>query len=230
MTRRHRLMILLGALAVALALPAVAHAEDAEAGRRYFKRGQDLLKANDFRAAAHAFEAGYVAAPRVGFLLNIGNCYRKLGELGKAREYYWRFLDAAPKDHPSRPAVMDYLRAMEQIESDGVSVDAATSARVAPPPAADSPGAPSEGAPGTPVALSALAAIPTTPPPPPAPAGGLSVVDVGPPAPEPSPPVWKRWWFWAAVGGAVAAGAAGYVLTRPGGGSTCSANLGCTHE
>jgi tetratricopeptide (TPR) repeat protein len=230
MTRRHRLFVLLGALALALALPAAAHAEDAESGRRYFKRGQDLLKANDFRAAAHAFEAGYAAAPRVGFLLNIGNCYRKLGELGKAREYYWRFLDAAPKDHPSRPAVLDYLRAMEQIEADGVSVDASPATRtVAPPPSADSLGPPpAEAGPRAATVPRTLSARPAAPAPPAA--GGLSVVDLGAMTEESKPPLWKRWWFWAAVGGAVAAGAATYVLTRPGAATGCSATLGCTHE
>src|SRR5207244_9056741 len=116
--RRVMAVVSVVALASALHRPA-ARAEDAEAGRRHFKHGQELLKANDYRAAARAFEAGYAAAPRVGFLLNIGNCYRKLGELSKARDFYWRFLDAAPKDHPSPPAVMDYLRAMEPIQADG---------------------------------------------------------------------------------------------------------------
>jgi tetratricopeptide (TPR) repeat protein len=211
-----------------LALPGVASAEDAELGRRQFKRGQELLKQGDYRAAARAFEAGYAAAPRVGFLLNIGNCYRKLGELGKAREYYWRFLDAAPKDHPSRPAVMDYLRAMEQIEADGVSVDSASSGKsTAPAPTAPAPAdleapgeAPAAAPGGVPQALRAR--------PPTAPATDLTVVDVAPPPAPASKPVYKRWWFWTLVGGAVAAGAAAYVLTRPSG-ESCG-TLGCARE
>src|SRR5207253_1393511 len=108
-----------------------------------FRRGEDLLKAGDYRAAAQAFESGYAAAPRAGFLLNIGNCYRKLGELGKARSFYWRFLDAAPKDHPSRAEVTGYLQQMEQIEADGVSVDGegGVTARPPSPPAQPVPAA-----------------------------------------------------------------------------------------
>jgi tetratricopeptide (TPR) repeat protein len=220
MTRGHAMVALMGVLALLLALGSTARAEDAEAGRRYFKKGQELLKENDYRGAVKAFEAGYAAAPRVGFLLNIGNCYRKLGELGKAREHYWRFLDAAPKDHPSRPAVMDYLRQMEQIEADGVAVDGAAAARAAAIPSP--PTEPNVFRAPTP------AAQPITPRLPEAPAGGLSVVDARPV--EEKPPVYKRWWFWTLVGGAVAAGAATYVLTRPAAAAPCSASLGCARE
>jgi tetratricopeptide (TPR) repeat protein len=222
MTRGPRAVVLLGVFALALALPSAVHAEDAEAGRRFFKRGQDLLKENDYRGAVRAFEAGYAAAPRVGFLLNIGNCYRKLGELSKAREHYWRFLDAAPKDHPSRPAVKDYLRQMEQIEADGVSVDGNASARAAlPPPPPNEPTFRSS----SPVPRTLAARPPETP------TGGLTVVDVRPAAEE-KPSIFKRWWFWTVVGTAVAAGAATYVLTRPAASAParCSASLGCARE
>jgi len=224
MTRGHGVAALLCVcvMALSLALQGTARAEDAEAGRRNFKRGQDLLKANDYRGAVKAFEAGYAAAPRVGFLLNIGNCYRKLGELSKAREHYWRFLDAAPKDHPSRPAVMEYLRQMEQIEADGVSVDTTpgkTAAPVAPPPETTTLAPP----PPPPVQLALR-------PEPPAPSPGLTVVDARPPVEE-KPPVYKRWWFWTLVGGAVAGGVAAYVLTRPSStAAPCTASLGCTRE
>jgi len=221
MTRGHGVVALMGVLALLLALGSPARAEDAEAGRRYFKRGQDLLKENDYRGAVRAFEAGYAAAPRVGFLLNIGNCYRKLGELTKAREHYWRFLDAAPKDHPSRPAVMDYLRQMEQIEADGVSVDGSSAARAAvplPPPMTE-PGA---------LAATRPLPRPLAARPPEPPAAGLMVVDT--PPRDQSPSIFKRWWFWTVVGGVVAAGAATYVLTRPAAAASCSASLGCAHE
>jgi tetratricopeptide (TPR) repeat protein len=221
MTRGHAVVALMGVLALLLALGTPARAEDADAGRRYFKRGQELLKENDYRGAVKAFEAGYAAAPRVGFLLNIGNCYRKLGELGKAREHYWRFLDAAPKDHPSRPAVIDYLNQMKQIEADGVSVDGAAPARAAPAP-------PPVTEPGTFGSRTAVPRALAARPPSPAPAAGLTVVDERPKAESHS--IFKRWWFWALVGGAVAAGAATYALTRPSGAASCAASLGCAHE
>jgi tetratricopeptide (TPR) repeat protein len=226
MTRGQGVAALLCVTALLLALRGTAQAEDAEAGRRYFKRGQELLKANDYRGAVKAFEAGYAAAPRVGFLLNIGNCYRKLGELGKAREHYWRFLDASPKDHPSRPSVMEYLRAIKQIEEDGASMDAAAAAGRAPPPPPPPVTEPVPLSPSAPAPVpQALSARPEEV----APSPGLSVVDA-PPRAEEKPPVYKRWWFWTLVGGAVAAGVATYAITRRAEPAGCTASLGCGHE
>jgi hypothetical protein len=99
-------------------------------------------------------------------------------------------------------------------------VDSAAAARAAPmPPPATEPGS----LPATrPVPRSLAARPPETP------TAGLTVVDT--PPREQSPSVFKRWWFWTLVGGAVAAGAATYVLTRPAAAASCSASLGCAHE
>jgi tetratricopeptide (TPR) repeat protein len=195
----------------AVCAPAIA-ADDEEEGKRLFRRGEEFLKAGDYRAAAQAFEAGYAAAPRVGFLLNIGNCYRKLGELSKARQYYWRFLDAAPAEHPSRPEVMEYLRGMEQIEADGVGVDGAlTTPALAPPPASATP--PRR------ITSGVIDQAPRHP-----------VVEVTERRADGPAPFYRRGWFWAVVGGVVAASAGTYFLTRRGGIGSCSASLGCVHE
>jgi tetratricopeptide (TPR) repeat protein len=196
-----------------------ARADDDEAGKRLFRRGEDFIKAGNYRAAAEAFEEGYAAAPRVGFLVNIGNCYRKLGELSRARQYYQRFLDAAPADHPSRAEVADYLRAMDQIEADGVKVEDAAPV-LTPPPTAPTP-------------------PPPLPPPPPPPQPALIDSPVPPAlliketpraAPGSSAPVYKRAWFWAIVGGVVAASAGAFLLTQRRGGGQCAASLGCARE
>src|SRR5690348_649183 len=126
-------------IVLSCALAGRAAAEDQAEGRRQYKRGEELLQLGDYRAAAEAFEAGYAAAPRAGFLLNIGNCHRKLGELAQARDYYRRFLDAAPKDHPSRTEVLGYLRQIQEIEADGLPLGGAVPVAApprAPPPAA----------------------------------------------------------------------------------------------
>jgi tetratricopeptide (TPR) repeat protein len=223
-------VVVAATLTLAIASPGRAFAEDEEEGRRQFKRGEDFLKAGDFRAAVEAFEAGYAAAPRVGFLLNIGNCYRKLGELGRARQHYWRFLDAAPKDHASRPEVLEYLQAIEQIEADGVAVDG--------PPGGGQ--AANGGGPLRPVTVTggpayvasaggrAKAAVD------PASAAAASVAaePAGRPAPSPDGAggsVFRRWWFWAVVGAAVAAGAGIFVYNQRGG-AGCPASLGCARE
>lgn len=154
MLRRLTRLCSMGAIIIVIARPAPsAHgapkarvapaaakgaAANDEEGRRQFKLGEKLLEEGKYREAAQAFEAGYAASPRAGFLLNIANCYRKLGELGKARQYYWRFLEAAPPNHPSRPAALEYLRAIEEIGADGVSLDNdAAKVVVAPPVGAE---------------------------------------------------------------------------------------------
>jgi tetratricopeptide (TPR) repeat protein len=184
------------AFALLCALAGPAAAEDQAEGRRQYRRGEELLKTGDYRSAADAFEAGYAAAPRPGFLLNIGNCYRKLGDLGKARQYYRRFLDDAPANHASRGEVLGYLRQIDEIEADGLAVGGASPAAVPAPPA--------------PVPASLMLAEPAPPP--------------------AARPLVTRWWFWGLVGGALAAGAAAYVLSRGPGGPACHASLGCVRE
>jgi tetratricopeptide (TPR) repeat protein len=221
-------VLLLAAMA-ALAFAAPARADDASEGRRLFQRGEEYLRQGDYRAAAEAFQAGYLMAPRAGFLLNIGNCYRKLGELGKARQYYWRFLDAAPKDHPSRTGVIEYLRAMEQIEADGVAVDSAGVpgvAGTAPPPPPDEPITPVDppfaSEPTPPGALRSAAMLHEVP-------AAAHTETVPAPVTE-RPPLWRRWWFWTAAG-ALAAGAVitAAVIAHPAA-SPCAASLGCARE
>jgi hypothetical protein len=246
-------LICLGAaLALLCSAAGVGAADDEDEGRRLFQRGQGSLEAGDYRAAARAFEAGYAAAPRVGFLLNIGNCYRKLGELGKARQFYWRFLDAAPRRHPSRTEVMEYLRSMEQIEADGVAVDVAPeppaghSAPVAVKPAGPAPPRSS----GVAIAPLPVTAAPVTAPVRPAPpvlaaspspppvAGELARRRLvaegagntsGVPGKTASAPMWHRWWFWSVVGGLVAGGVGAVAIGRSASRS-CAASLGCARE
>ncbi len=197
-------------------------AQDENEGRRQYKIGDQLMGKGKYAEAAAAFESGYAASPRAGFLLNIANCHRRLGDLSKARQYYWRFLDAAPKSHPSRPEVLEFLKTIEQINADGLTVDT---------PAAPAP------APAPPVALglSAPSAVP-----PPAPekqlfADNLMVSNAGPSTESRRDAggrsVFGRWWFWTLVGGAVAAGTGTLLWANSRSGApACNASLGCFNE
>ena len=71
-------------------------AEDEAAGKRHYKRGDELFKQGKYLDAAHEFEAGFAVAPRPLFLLNIGHSYRKAQELRRARVAYEDFLKADP--------------------------------------------------------------------------------------------------------------------------------------
>jgi tetratricopeptide (TPR) repeat protein len=86
------------ALAVTLATPSVALAGDKRAAAAHFKEGRALYDAGRWDEALAAFEAGYEAFPLKGFLVNIGQCQRKLDRLEDAAASYQKFLDGAPDE------------------------------------------------------------------------------------------------------------------------------------
>lgn len=105
------LALLVGFIA-ALGVPRAGYCDDEGEGRRRFKRGQDLYLKGKFLEAAEEFEAGYAAAPRPLFLLNIGHSYRRGGNLRKARDTYKTLLEMDP-NIPQRAEVEGYLRSID---------------------------------------------------------------------------------------------------------------------
>lgn len=113
--QRHALLLataVFAALVVSFACPRTALCDDEAEGRRRFKNGTELYRKNRFLEAAEEFEAGYRAAPRPLFLLNIGHSYRRGGELKRAREAYKKLLDVEP-NLPQRAEVEGYLRTID---------------------------------------------------------------------------------------------------------------------
>ena len=100
------------ALSAAVTQPAVA-ADDEEEGKRRYFAGQKLYKVEKFLEAAKEFEAGYAAAPRPAFLLNIGHSYRQAGELKKARANYELLLELEP-DFAKRDEIEGHLADIEK--------------------------------------------------------------------------------------------------------------------
>jgi hypothetical protein len=115
------------ALALLLALVAGrarAESDDVLArARTHFEAGQALYNLGNYSEAEREFAAGYQLAPRREFLINLGQCYRKLEDLDKAQMMYARYLRDAPPDDVHR-------RAAEQILRD---LDAQIAARPTPP-------------------------------------------------------------------------------------------------
>lgn len=66
-----------------LALTVRAHANPAEAFK-LFRDGRELMKAGDFEAACDRFQRSNRLAPKVGTLLNLGDCYAKRGKTASA--------------------------------------------------------------------------------------------------------------------------------------------------
>jgi hypothetical protein len=193
-------------------------AEDEAAGRKHYKRGDELFKQGRFLDAAREFEAGYAAAARPIFLINIGHSYRKGGDLRKARSAYEDYLKAEPASL-FRPDVEDLIKSIDDVLS-------ASTLPAAPPPSTSPP---------PPVLPPPTAVVnPTTLPPaaPPAPITlappVMMEVATSKPAEPANDSLWKSPWLWTAVGVVVAAGIAGtvYGLSRP---PTCNATR-CLRE
>jgi tetratricopeptide (TPR) repeat protein len=95
------------------ALPAGARttrAEDArERAHAHWRSGSERYAAGEFAAALDEFEAGYAAQPSPAFLVNIGQCLRKLDRLDEAALAYRRFLDARTGAPRTRLDVWDAL-------------------------------------------------------------------------------------------------------------------------
>lgn len=168
---------------------------DAERGsgqveaRRRYKVAEEHFRAGRYQEALREYEAGYQASPLAGFLVNIAQCYRRLGDLRKARAHYQKFVVVAP-DSPLRAEVEAIIA-----EIDRLLADLDDSGRPPPPP--------------PPPMLSAI------PPAVPLPAE----LALATPAPEPSPVVKEksrsRLWLWSAVGAVLVGGTVtAFVLSR----------------
>ena len=56
--------------------------------RAHYEVGLGMYHLGNYRDAIREFSAGYELSPRPQFLINLGQAYRKLGELDKAREMF----------------------------------------------------------------------------------------------------------------------------------------------
>jgi Tetratricopeptide repeat len=178
--------------------------EDEASARLHFDRGSRLYDQGKYLEAAREFEAGYQAAPRPLFLLNIGHSYRRAQDLRKAKAAYEKLLRTDPTT-PQRPMVEDLIKTID---------DALTVQELAIPlsPAAPARPGPNGAAPAQPGQEAAAA-----------PAVDLAAVPV-PPPPAPSSSSWLRSpWLWGIVAGVVTAGVAGtvFAVTRS---PSCPAN------
>jgi tetratricopeptide (TPR) repeat protein len=89
--QRGRGLVVSLVLAVGFVAPA-ARADDTAKAKALFKQAEEKFAASDFDGARVLYEDAYKLKPLPGFLLNIGQCYRKMGQCDKAIDHYNRFL------------------------------------------------------------------------------------------------------------------------------------------
>jgi tetratricopeptide (TPR) repeat protein len=85
-------------------LPRLALADVASA-RAHFDKGRTFFEVDEYRKAIPEFKAAHIEKPDPAFLYNIAECYRRLGEVPEALQFYRRFLATAAADDKARPVV-----------------------------------------------------------------------------------------------------------------------------
>jgi hypothetical protein len=191
---------------VAISRPGLAGNGAAEREARHnFQAGEAHFKAGLYAEALADYQAGYAAAPLPGFLINVAQCQRRLGDLARARATYQKFLLVAP-DSPLVPEVKRLIADLDQMLAEEAAAN--------------------KEAPGDTKEESALIVVPAAPVPV-QPTTTATVMLTAQPAPLPDRPLWKRWWVWGMVGAAIVAGTAtAFALSSPGATTLHDGSLG----
>lgn len=97
-----------------VATPAAAEAAPSveEQARARFAEGNLAYDVGDFGKALKAFSEAYRLKPLPGFLFNMAQCHRQLGQYSRAAFFYRRYLSLVP-DAPSAPVVTELVQEME---------------------------------------------------------------------------------------------------------------------
>jgi tetratricopeptide (TPR) repeat protein len=209
-------LVLVAALASAVRAAGAGQSEQSEKGekeaRRLFQKAELSFNVGKFAEALADYQAAYEAKPLPGFLFNIAQCYRNMGDYERARFFFRRYLTLDPRTPNRRrvEALIDEMTRKLPEQAEKAQEKPAEPPPAAKPEVAKAEPEPAEVPPPVPAPPLPVAAAPIDAQPAPA-----APVLASEPQPEPSP-AWKRWWFWTAAGVIVAGGvAAAIILTRP---------------
>jgi len=191
---------------------AAAPSETQRKARAHFQAGEERFKAGAFADALAAYQAGYDVLPLPGFLINVAQCQRRLGDLKTARATYQKFVLVAP-DSPLVPQVKSMIAEIDGLLAD-LDKSKPAAAPADPPKPADAPNATDESAPA---AAPAPAAAQTTPG---APQETAPLLVATPTPEQPGERPRRRWWLWGALGAVVVGGAVTAVVLSTGGTTT----------
>ena len=103
------------AVALVLAVPLLAAAEDkaTKAARRHYDKGEKLFALGRFDDALVEYEAAFEAKPLPGFLFNIGQCHRNLGDYDAAIFSFRKYLELDPEAE-DREEVEELIEELEE--------------------------------------------------------------------------------------------------------------------
>jgi tetratricopeptide (TPR) repeat protein len=165
------------------AAPAKVKADDARA-RELFQEAQLAYSLGEFQKAMGLYSEAYRLKPLPGFLYNIAQCYRQLGDFKQAGFAYGRFIDASRPDAPNVDDARQLQKLMEEKQAEKEALAKAAKEANERSGAGDSP-----------------ALLP----------GGASRSEAAASSAPPKP-WYKQWWVWTIVGVAVAGGATGLAV------------------
>lgn len=164
----------------------VARADDSADAKRLFISGTRHFDLTEYDAALNDYKEGYRKKDDPVFLYNIAQCYRLLNKNDDALRFYRSYLNRKP-DAVNRAEVETKIAQLQQ------AIAAQEQARSTPPTATLRPGeSPAATAAAEPTVAATAPAVTTS-------------GDVHAGADKPTP-VYKKWWLWAGIGGAVAIG------------------------
>jgi hypothetical protein len=160
------------------------------------------------------YQAGYAAKPLPGFLINIAQCQRRLGDLKTARATYHEFILVAP-DSRLVPEVQALIRQLDAV--------------IAELAAGQNP-SPAEVTAGPDVHTTELVTPPSLAPaaPPPSTAALIGAPGTAPDLAPAARPSRARWWIWGGVAAAAVAGGivAAVAMSSPGNTTIHAGSLG----
>lgn len=215
-SERWRLCFLLLALWGLVPRPAAGAelTEEAKAqARARFNDGNAAYEQGNFREALTAFEAAYQLAPLPGFLFNVAQCHRQLGNYAHAASSYRRFLALSQKEPANAAMVKELIAEMDAKAKPSKPV---VQTKAAPSKALHAPGEAAKERRALKEAERKALDIRTS--------RSMAAKEKSlPPAAMPSQavreerePLVRKWWVWAGAGAAVlVAGGVVYALTAP---------------
>lgn len=184
--------------ALALTFAVLLGQTDEARAKALYREGETAYNLGQFEAALGKYSEAYKLKALPGFLFNIAQCHRQLGQWERAAFFYGRYLDTAGPKAPQAEVAKGLLEEMRQKQ-------AAPEAKPPPPPPADELKKPAEdNTLAKEKANEELKQAQLTPvEPPPAP-----IVPLQPVAAVDDAPVYQKGWFWGVVVGAVVVAAA----------------------
>jgi tetratricopeptide (TPR) repeat protein len=170
-------VVVLVAIGCALMVMGWSSPGHADAFDKHYKRGLALYQQKEYPGAIEEMLAAYELRQLPRLLFNLGQAFRKMGKAREALVYYERYLKAEPDAPQSiKTEIQPYIDQTRALIEVPTTSESIEKAKVNSPPVT------------TPASGQVKAQV--------------TVKTQGPQKPR---PLYKRAWFWGAIGGAVAA-------------------------